>query len=97
MKCPALWRNSEEAPVLCGGCSFAIRDICKFLFAVLKEDGQFLEGFVSASGGGADEKHEADFYSLHAIFNLHCWFSMGEEISEGRNDRGDFGNILLRV
>lgn len=44
-------RNSEEVPVLCGGCSFAIRDVRKFIFAVLKEDGQLLQGFVSAPGG----------------------------------------------
>lgn len=47
----ALLRNSEEAPLLCGGCSCAIRDAFKFVFAVLKEDGQFLESFMSGPGG----------------------------------------------
>lgn len=47
-------RNGEEAAVLCGGRASADRDVRTFVFAVLKEDGQFLEGLVSGPGQGAD-------------------------------------------
>lgn len=44
-------RNSEAAPVLGGGGSSPVRDVCTFIFAVLKEDGQFLESLMSGPGG----------------------------------------------
>lgn len=47
----AMLRNSEEAPVLCGGRSSPVGDVCTFIFAVLKEDGQFLESLMSGPGG----------------------------------------------
>lgn len=49
VKRAAWWRKSEEL-VLSGGCSFDNGDVCKFVF-VLKEEGQFLEGFVSGTEG----------------------------------------------
>lgn len=49
-------RNSEAAPVLCGGRSSPVRDAV--VLAVLKEDGQFLEGLVS--GPGADGQYSRE-------------------------------------
>lgn len=44
-------RNSEEALVLCGGRSSPVGDVRTVIFAVLKEDGQFLESLVPGPGG----------------------------------------------